>query len=543
MGSTPTYIEVSPSRLSVCTGTRRNRTITSQVISREDLNAWYEGQSDGIADRIGSMLADRKANGPATIFYQSPTLSCDLYSCPSTIKDAASAAHLALAERSSLDLELNPWCIQPWLIDRGGSPRRKHLLIAADSAQSVEQIRSLAPGSSTVNLVPLEAPMIASAVDTALAQSKSDRPIVVVHFGQSRSVIAAAYKRQLLLVRLVDAGTDRLIKALASASNLPQQEAIQLGEELLFTAGLPTHGQTVTVGNQEFTASDILPAIQPVLQRMLVEIRQSIRFGLSGLEFEPGILLQGSGASIHRLAEAFHRELELPCRADDSRSLTDCTDIAFAIEAMKSGLQLTLRPQDNSSRASLRSSRIALYSGAVAAAAIGAAYGSWIMDQTNAIEPQLTRLASAQSDPDANPKDTQSATSVAAVRQTIQSIDRFVGPETDVASAIREICLLTADEVILTDLDINGGHDNSTCHLRGYLRNPGPDAAGQIRDLVDRLRESPLVESVRLDGTELATLDEKPTQYLSASITLTSTPPRILLTPDMIASANPEVSP
>ncbi len=544
MGSKSNYIEVSSSRLTVCSGSKSNQTISSRSISRDDLEEWYSGQSDRISSYVHALIAEGSLVGPTTIFYQSPSLSCDLYSCPSTIKDAEAAAHLALGQRSNLDLDRNPWCIQTWSKDRTGSPRRKHLLIASDSARTIEKIRSIAPESRQIALIPLEATLTTSAVDCALKHSASDRPMVVVHIGQSRSVIAAAHQHQLLLVRPVDVGTDRLIEALATTLGLPGQESIGVAEQVLFGSGLPAEGQTITIADRQFTAADILPAIQPVLQRLLVEIRQSIRFGLSGLDAEPGILIQGSGASINRLAAAFQRELEVPCVADTSRALHESTDIAFAIEAVNSGLRLTLRAQESSSRASIRTSQIALYAGAAAAIAIGAGYGLWTMDQIRSIEPRLSELASVYGSEEKNPsKDARSEASIAGVHRVIESIDTFVGRQTDVASAIREICLLTADDIALTVLDVSGGQERSVCQLRGYLRDPGPDAAAQIRTLIDRLRESPLVESVRLEGTEIATLDETQTVYFSASIILSSTERRILNDPSLIASVDPEALP
>jgi hypothetical protein len=516
------------------------------MVERDDWEHWHTGESESLEHALAALLEGSDRSVDTTVFYHSPSLNCDLYSCPGTVRDKVGAAHLALAELSSLNLDTNPWCIQPLESDRRGEGRRSHLLIAADSEDSVQRVRSIAKNARRSTLIPIQAPLIASSVDAALEASCDDQAVVVVHFGQSRSVIAAAHDRRLLLVRPVDVGTDRLIQALASALNFPADQSLSIAHQVLFGHGLPTADQTIVLGEVELTSADILPAIQPVLQRLLVEVRQSVRFGLSGLEQPPVILVRGSGVAIPRLTDALGTELQARCEPDRSHPIELTSDIAFAIEALERGLSLSLRCRSETISASSRSSKLALYAGSAAAIVLGAGYAVWTIGQTNDLKPQLAELSAiAPGDQDTldGVSPTQSLALVSSVRRTIDSIDHFAGSETDIAAALREVCQLIADEAVLTDMEFSNTRDSSGCRIRGYLRNPSSDAGGQIRTLLNRLQASPLVESVRLEGTEVSMLDDQPTQYFAASITLSKHPRQILPRPATLASAETEQSP
>lgn len=505
---------------------------------------WTE-TPDALSKMLTPLLTQANCTGTqATVFYQSPTLISSLFSCPAQVRDVTSAARMALADMASLDLSINPWSVQPLARDRRGEPRRRHIAIAADTEQCVSKlVRALCDaGLSGVQLVPMQAALTARTVDHALDASSDGRAIVSVHFGQTRSVIIAAHDQRVLLARQVDFGTDRLVQALANSLEAVRSSdtATVTAETLLHQHGLPTPGQVIELDGHSFGAAEILPAIQPVLQRILVEIRQSIRFGLADIEAEPLVFISGCGASIPRLAEAFTAELQSECVSDQTVDAEDNNDLSHAYDACRNGLRIRLQPREEVAAGSVRSLRNALYAGSAAALVLGAGQTAMMMEQTESLRPQVDALeaqAAPVSAPSFDPR--ESASRVRAVRSTIEAIDTTVGSGVDLSALLQELCLIASESAILTDIEFSGGR-SAQCRVRGYA-SLGADGSGSaVRQFIDRLRDSPMIESVRLEGTQTSILDDRETQYFTANLSLRSVPYPILNTPATIASVPTE---
>jgi hypothetical protein len=419
--------------------------------------------------------------------------------------------------------------------------------MASDTDESVSRLTDafLNAGLAGIDAVPMETALTASTVDHALNASAKGRSIVSVHFGQTRSVIIAAHDQRLLLARPVDFGTDRLIEALSHsiAPGEAPSDGESIAQTLLFQHGLPTPGQTIDIGSHRLAAADILPAIQPVLQRMLVEIRQSVRFGLSDLSETPIVLLCGSGANIPRLSEAFSAELGFECIADQTVHSAQLSDLTHAEQAMRNGLRVRLIPRREAATGSVRSLRNALYAGSAAALVLGAGHTALVMQQEDQLRPQVDALR-AQAQPASHESLDPAATAnrVRAVRATIEAIDTTLGERADISTLLQELCVLTAETAILTDIEFSGSRD-AECRLRGYTRAEANDPGSSVRLLIDDLRGSPLIESVRLEGTQTSVLDNHETQYFSATLKLRSVPHPITSPSATVASAPLETQP
>ena len=533
MGRSKLFIEVSSSRISVFRATRPAHTCLSQRLDPSAIERIWEGQPAEAAAALASMTA--QFGGDATnpiVFYQSPTSASGLFSCPTQVRDVTSAARMSLSDMASFDVEDNPWSVQPIDRDRSGQSKRRHIAVCADTDEALRHLRDCCESANAIDatFVPIEAALLSRAVDTAIGLSIGDEPLISVFFGQSRSVIVAAHQQRLLLVRQVGFGTDRLTEALGAAiEDTAPTDPEGLAERLLFGSGLPKPGEDLELGGRTFSASDVLPAIQPALQRLVVEVRQSIRFGLSDEHRTPNILISGSGASIPRLDEAFGEELGCPCVADSPSPSYTNLDIAHAAHAWNHGLRVSLRENESSTTTARNSLRNALYAGSAAAVLIGA--GAAALLSTKPLQPQspsaLDEAALANvvgADP------AEASLRAAAVRATLRAVDHSTGSQTDMAAVLREICVLTADAAILTDIEITGDADAARCSLRGYIQGPSDSTPGQLRELIDRLHRSPLVASIRLESTQNSVLDDQTAQYFAAVLEFTSMPSNSLLT-------------
>jgi Tfp pilus assembly PilM family ATPase len=481
------------------------------------------------ADASGALasIASEFGSNPSSpvVFFQSPTSVSGLFSCPMQVRDITSAARMSLSEMASFEIESNAWSVQPIDRDRNG-PKRRHVVVSAETDESLRHLRQLCERSGMPDaiLVPIEAALLSRAVDTAIAHSKTEEPLISVFFGQSKSVIVAAHRQRLLLVRQVDFGTDRLIDALAAAiEGTNPENAHDLAERLLFQFGLPKAGDTCDVDGRSFSASDILPAIQPALQRLVVEVRQSIRFGLADSDRSPGILIAGSGASIPRLHEAFGTELGCSCFADNSCQPEANLDVAHAADAWNHGLRISLREREFTATAARNALRNALYAGSAAAILIGAGAATLLSEPSApASPPDGTALAPPSSAPGFDPE--LASRRAAAVRATIRAVSNSTGDQADAGAVLREICILASDKAILTDIEITTDAEASKCTLRGYMQGESTETAERLRALIDRFRRSPLIASVRLESTQNSVLDEQNALYFSAVLEFTNAP-------------------
>lgn len=541
MGRTGPFIEVSPTQLSILHAGRPGPRCLSQRLYPDQIERLWQGAPaeastvlSGLHNELGAV------SSRPIVFFQSPTGVCGLFSCPTQVRDTTSAARMSLAEMTPFDIESNAWSVQPIERDRTGSLKRRHILVSADTDESLRRLRGFCDGAGLTGatFVPLEAALLCRAVDTAIAHSTSNEPLICVFFGQSKSLIVAAHQQRLLLVRQVDFGTDRLVEALATAIESTNPEnAHDVADRLIFGFGLPKPGDTFEVDGQPFSTSDILPAIQPALQRLVVEVRQSIRFGLSEINRSPNILITGSGASVPRLDQAFGSELECPCFSDNSRAPDSNFDLAHASEAWERGLRVSLREREFGASAVRHSLRNALYAGSAAAVLIGTG-ATVLLSGQPATEPAIHPGIDVQSasldlaDPEL------ASRRAAAVRATVRAVSETTGSRPDMGSVLRELCILTADAAILTDIEISGDTDTSSCTLRGYIQGESAETAERLRRLVDDLRNSPLIDTVRLESTQTSVLDHQTALYFSAVLEFSSAPAPVLQQTPSLANAS-----
>ncbi|MEZ6211894.1 MAG: hypothetical protein R3B46_11690 [Phycisphaerales bacterium] len=81
---------------------------------------------------------------------------------------------------------------------------------------------------------------------------------------------------------------------------------------MLFEIGLPER-DTVVDAARSIRGSDILALISPVLQRCVVQVRQTLRFGLDeGARTHARLRVEGPGSRIPGLAEMISEETGLP---------------------------------------------------------------------------------------------------------------------------------------------------------------------------------------------------------------------------------------
>jgi hypothetical protein len=335
-------IELTETALRVVAVKGRDAQARQKVFDQLDFAGGLPAALEKTQESLQTLIVEMGLNGaPATIVYESPTASSGVFSCPiaAGLKRAEEAALLSLADTCRFELTSNPHDLKRLAGDRKpeeGSthPQQVHFAGIADEDASLQAVAAWAEraGVKPAAMVPVESVLLSMAARAALQQADKHGPVAVLCAGERGSALAVASSGRLIFVRSISVGLDDLLAGVtrvlveasagpssagaASAAATAAPSAAIDGWAWLRSKGIPASGDPGrTVDDQaSITAGQVLPKLQPVLQRWTVEIKQSMRFGLSGggSKDKAKLMVIGPGAGVPRLGEvlAEHAGLE-----------------------------------------------------------------------------------------------------------------------------------------------------------------------------------------------------------------------------------------
>lgn len=312
-------MELVPGRVAVIvTDGRRHR-----FVLRRDLDLESEpGAWTASVGRLGSALQECIAeNGltgmGAVVLYESPTQMVDVVSLPGgSASEAMAAAKLACTEALGVSADAAVCRAGVLGRDRPGEGRQTHAIVAAERDDVLRAIESMVQeaGLRFLAATPLEAIVFAEAARALLRTGAPN--CGRLYLGERSSVFVAGGSGRLALKRRLSIG----VNALRTGLTRPIQrrgstELIELtsaeAQHLLLTHGFPEH-DAILETERRLRGSEILPLLQPPTQRLIVELRQSLRFGLPEADRASFTLaLGGPGAQVPGLAEVIARDLEI----------------------------------------------------------------------------------------------------------------------------------------------------------------------------------------------------------------------------------------
>lgn len=330
-------IELSATRLelSVLLGDQVVSTKGIRLDVPEFNETWPRGL-ESVAPQLKQLVtASACAKLPATLIYHAPTSAVIVSAVPAAAprKESMQAAGLALADAANRPLAGHPHELERIWVDANADAavieapaKHAHILGMADSEEATSALARLLKAADLRpdGLVPAETLAFISAVDAVLDRSSANAgTAVAIYFGEHTSVLAAATSGRLRFVRRLGTGSEQLIDALARDIRTgPDSPPITLtrpqAAALLFRSGVPVRGQPFDA-ETNLAGDAVLPLVQPVLQRCIVEIRQSIRFGLDEKERGTAKLIGlGIGARIGRLMKLISDQSAMP--QDDAKA-------------------------------------------------------------------------------------------------------------------------------------------------------------------------------------------------------------------------------
>jgi Tfp pilus assembly protein PilN len=274
------------------------------------------------------ILEEMNASGAtARVLYRSPTQS---FAMPGfAVRSPGQAIEAATLEAAdSLSFSAMSAVIETAIVarDAEGEERETHVAVVADREDVAEAILEMVEeaGLRFESACPIDAAVMIGLVRDELEGRHGRRG--VLYIGTQTSYFVVARDGCLLFSRRIDLGIEALAASLTRPIVGPGGSMIELeageAKEMLSRHGVPGRDDVVDE-QRHLTGAQIVPLLQPVLQRCVVEIRQSIRFGVGEADRE-GLKLHvtGPGSALPGLPAVLANELGLELTDDGTYEST-----------------------------------------------------------------------------------------------------------------------------------------------------------------------------------------------------------------------------
>lgn len=540
MPRTPVIIELTPTRLSAAIATRAGveRLQSTALDQSKWTHAWDHGLRSLDAPLTALLDSIGVRSARAALLYTSPSAAMDVVGAPGRRSGAREAARLALAEAACFDLLSNPACVIDLGDDASGDPPLHHALGAADRAEAPATLIDWLErcGVQAQRVLPGEAAAIVDVATRAFANA-TRAPEAWVRIGEHATSLAVGVEGRLLLVRTIEVGlsaiADPLTRLFAGADREepPRRAALRF----LFEHGVPD-ARDIIDAQRAIHGADVLPVIQPVLQRLFVEIKQSLRFGLSREDHQAvSLQVTGPGALVPRLADllAEHTErfvgVAAPALAQPAAEAPE-NACALPADVAPPYPDLNLVPQARLEATAVRATRRALIGGGVAAALlIGAETMTHLRAATDAERQLQSMQASLRQASHLETTRERLGAYRAALRTTEASIGERLGRRTAWSAWLRDATRRIPEGVRFTHVHAGAQGGEPIVTLRGHAREgEGADASRTISAFARALEASPLTTQVTLGATQRVRTPSGDARQFEITVSLLGVPVGLL---------------
>lgn len=533
MAKAQLVIELSPTRLEVAV-IRRGRVAEARAL-RHHTPQWAE-QWPAVLSSLDAPLRELVqalgvSGASAVILCSTPTAASNFHACPATIgrAQALDAARLSLTAVASYSIDDNPASVLACAAPGSRVDHAQHQTFAASESDDTAQALfgwARRAGLKPRSLVPIEGVSLHAAVRAACEPSASPAACrAVLWLGEHSSALAVGGPDGLSFARSLSLGID----ALAAAMTRPIQRksgatddlitlTIDDARAILQTHGIPKPTDLIDPA-RALDGAAILPMLQPVIQRLSIEIKQSIRYGLTddqrgSLEFR----LVGPGSTIRCAAEIFERHAlqrePKPSTAHDDAPQANISSSSIngpiAAWLMGCGSSLDLSPIAHRER--LAESRISrrLTAGLAIAALAVAVEGTFVWMDLRLHERidhpySLARIQTLQT--------IHAATTASQALEA--QISRSLAPHPRIAPVLETLASTRPPPLQLTNLRF-GPDENAmlSLSLEGVALLPDQsDAAKEFKRWIDRLEAVPVFHSVSLSSTHRQSQGDSESQH------------------------------
>lgn len=467
----------------------------------------------------------------ATLVFTTPTTTCSIVSLPAAVTGAAAsqAARLALSDLAGYPTASHPSDTQTLLTDlapwarpgSSGGNVMSHIVACVEHETTCALLAQWVGscGLRVERMIPAVAGPIAACVRGLHAIGGEPTPATRAQLwlGEHESFLLVGGPTGLALYRPLGIGVESFVEALLRPiqPRTPGSATVTIdrasARSIMSRHGVPAAGDLVDQRN-DITGAGLLPLLSPVLQRLAVEVKQSVRFGLSEKDRAGlGVTLTGPGAAIPRLAEVLSGLCQSPVTVSTTQPAPasgepgSATDGNIAALSVCTNLELSLLPTQMQGERMARSARRSLRVGLVAALAMVCTYAAWswlALDSARAQRQGLSAGASSAQEQ----QEARRASSAAGVatNQASRLIADAVGPSPEWASVLAGLAQTIPTKVTVTSLELNDLEPSGepVARLAGtMLASDDAAFAADLRSLIAQLESLPAVSGVKMGGT------------------------------------------
>ena len=487
-----------------------------------DATAWAKGVRTSGAALKEAVTALGCAGAPAVVTYRSPTQAVDMASFQlRSTSQCCTAAMLTCTE--ALRYSAGSAVCRAVAVgrDRSGSKRQTHVVVAAERLDVVRALVEMieSAGLTFDSATPIDAAIMAGLLRKALRHSGPQQGWL--HFGEHSSFFILGGQGAVRFERSISLGVETIAKSLTRPIRLPEvSEPIELasatGKKILHEHGIPESDDEVVNTEHELTRRHIMPLIQPVLQRFIVELRQSLRFGLSEESERQSIniTMTGPGSTIPGFAALIAWELRLNVDIDPHYAgydyLTPASPGSELMEAVGTNRgflsQLNLQPSEVARRRQLGQMRRWLWSGAAAALAVVGADAYRLHLLLGDAENEAAALATASSAVKSlQETEARLLAVIGSMDELEQTIAAEVGTSINLRAILHEFSRITPESVRITSMQIRRNAETMTGRISGRAAPIGGTKT-ELEPFIEALKGSPLFENVVLRNVQVDSL-------------------------------------
>ena len=504
-------ILLSPTILRVAS-VRKGVAGRSQAIelAPEDWSQTWQGRLDALDAPLRSALTAIGVEGgepEVRVLYHGPDVLIEAFT------HDLDKAHAQRAARSMMSDAHETGTVDRVMADRvlvsqaTTDGERTTVLVASDRNASLELLCQWLErcGCRCCELVPLGGAMLAGVVEQLLA-TEHEGPRAMVHLGEHGTILAASDSGQLVLARMIRFGFEQLVEAYQRALRSEDGECDHaLAFESLFGMGVPESRGTVS---QALSTAEILPLLQPVLQRYIIEIKQTIRFGLGTVgKGEIELLLTGPGARIPGLPEMLDGQLEscrvgiAPCVASDGPARFESFDrlLRWRSAGVSLSPESLVQTRDRNQLRQVIAAGVVLCVMAIGLDWMATSHKISLVE--SAVASGSINLIRLQADHEKHVQARNLAGAVVRVDREIR--DRF-SRSTDLTAILAELSHIVVPGVALTELSAgNEQQGDIVATIRGLVSaGDAPVGHEPLKEYMELLGASPLVKLVDLGSTQ-----------------------------------------
>jgi hypothetical protein len=551
VSSTTVAIELLSDRIDVAT-IKGGRVLNSRRIPVElasDPTNWAKG----VRDTVGSLRSAVEEMGvtgaPARLLYRSPTQAVDLASFElRSAGQACAAAKLPCLEALPY-AEASALCEAVTVgRDRSGPNRRWHVIVAAeriDVARTMVETLEAA-GLKFESAVPIDAAIMAGLVSRALNHAGPQHGWL--HFGKHSSFFIIGGQGRVSFARSIALGVETIVQSLTRPIRLPDEEAVELDHEtakqIVHEHGIPDTDEPVHDAPM-LTRRHIMPQIQPVLQRYVIELRQSLRFGLPEKERDSiDITVSGPGSTIPGLSELVAWELKLKIAPDPQYASFDYrvpagkgSELLDALNDQAFLQCVNLQPGDTASRRHIDHLRRWMWAGAATALAVVALDGFRLQSRLGDARRDAETLGAAVAEHKSLEKTHQKLiAALGAMGELEQVMFEEIGVRADLRAILHELSRLAPESVRLNSMRFNREDNWIKAKLYGQAAQIAGTGRTELEPFIEAIKNSPLFDNAVLRNVEVGRVGAQEGQRFEATFQVVLAPDPDEL-PDLAANA------